>query len=222
MAKEKSYIIVDCEQSLLSYTLNPTNPPSFADVKLKDDSLLNVLNRLSKNPTVSIIVVTIYPNIYLLKNYLKQQLPETSFSVLYVPPLLVRSSKKVTLQNEDITTTPASESPPPGYTLLYNHTLQAPNGGWENYAKILSQRLENIDFDIRVEKTCNKEEKKKQEESSPLYSEERSYSPGYFKRATKILEDEKRSRMTKSPIQRIIDENTSRSPVRSSSPLSRS
>lgn len=224
MPKEKSYIIVDCEQSLLSYTLNPTNPPSFADVKLKDDSLLRVLNTLAKNPDTSIIIVTACPHTQLLEKCLKKYvLPETSFSLLYVPPLPIRSSKKVIPQNEAINTTPASKSPPPGYTLLYNHTLEKPNGGWKNYTRILWQRLENIDFDIRAEKTCNKEEKKKQEESSSLYSEERSYSPGYFKCATKILEGEKRSKMTTSPIRRIIiEENTGRSPVRSSSPLSRS
>lgn len=149
----KKYIIVDCEYSVLLYSLRQMAhyPSVFINLKtkLKDKFLPSVLSRLSKDPNVSIIIVTAHPYTRLLEKYLAEELSEIPFSIVYAPPL--HQNKETITQNEKINITPASISPPPGYTLLFNHTLSAPKGGWENYAKILWQRLANTDYFCKLQ-----------------------------------------------------------------------
>jgi len=166
MASKESHIIVACEESLLSYELFHAYFPLFSYVKLnvkskKDSSLPKVLNKLSKNPNVSITIVTACSHPQLIEKYLRENvLTETPFSVLYAPLLPVYSDEKAIAQNKKINIVPASTSPPPGYTLIFNHTLSAPKGGWETYAKILWQRLVNIGYFYtpQVKEDCSVEE----------------------------------------------------------------
>ncbi len=149
----KKYIIVDCDRSVFLYSLRhiARHPPAFLKltVKLKDKSLPRVLNRLSKEPNVSIIIVTAYPYTQWLEKHLKEELSETPFSIVYAP--FLRDNKKKTTQDKKINIMPASISPPPGYTLLFNHTLSAPKGGWENYAETLWQRLVKTDYFYKLQ-----------------------------------------------------------------------
>jgi hypothetical protein len=150
---EEKYVIVDCEHSALSYNLHgiTRHPSDFLNltVKLKDKSLPSVLNRLSKEPNVSIIIVTAYPYTRWLEKHLKKEFTGTPFSIVYAP--LLRDNKKTITQDNMINITPASISPPPGYTLIFNHTLSAPKGGWENYAETLWQRLASTDYFCKLQ-----------------------------------------------------------------------
>ena len=224
MASDESHIIVDCEESLFSYQLCLAHYPLFTYTKLhvkskKDSSLSTVLNKLSENPNVSITIVTACPYPQLIEKYLRQNiLTKTSFSVLYAPHLPVYSNAAVISQNRKINMTPASTSPPPGYTLIYNHTLPPPKVGWENHAKILWQRLQNIDFFSGmyiVENACLKKAQSKAR-IKPLPSQQKQNIPNHFKPAGKDW-DGKSDEVNRSPVRRVIEDEVNRS----SSPFAR-
>jgi hypothetical protein len=224
MASEESHILVACEESLLSYELFHAYFPLFTYMKLnvkseKDSSLPKVLNKLSKNPNVSITIVTACPHPQLIEKYLRENvLTETPFSVVYVPLLPVYSSEEAIAQDKKINIVPASTSPPSGYTLIYNCTLPPPKIGWENYAKILWQRLQNIDFfcDMHTVEVENPYCQNAQGKAiiKPIPSQQKRKHLTYFNDS-----DENSQTTTRSPIRQIIEEE--RSPLRSSSPFAR-
>jgi hypothetical protein len=222
MASKESHILVDCEESLLSYELCLTHYQLFTHTKLnvkseKDSSLPTILNKLSENPNVSITIVTACPYPQLIEKYLKQNiLAKIPFLVLYVPNLPVYSSEEVVSQNRKITMIPASASPPPGYTFIYNHTLPPPKIGWENYAKILWQRLQNIHFfsDMSIVENADLKRAQSAVIVKPIPSQQKRQCLNCFNDS-----DEKSQTTTRSPIRQIIEEE--RSPVRSVSPFSR-
>jgi hypothetical protein len=236
----EKYVIVDCERSMLLYSWRriTRHPSAFfkLTVTLKDKSLPSVLNRLSKDPNVSIIIVTDYPYTQWLEKHLKKELTETPFSIVYAP--LLRDNKKIIAQDKKINTTPASISPPPGYTLLFNHTLSAPKGGWENYAEALWQRLVKTDYFCKLqerqelerqeleqrEKERKKLKKREKEEKLSISSGEYSSSLRFLTQINAAasspktvgsplakISDETRTAMTLSPssMRHIIDKTSS-------------
>lgn len=235
MSAVKSHIFVDCEESLLSYNISSDHYSLYSDTTLnitsqKDPSLLRVLNTLSKSPDTTITIITTCSHIHLLEDYLKKDLlPGISFSVLYVPPLALSSSQEAILHSATVQITLASASPPPGYTLLYNHTLKGPNGGWENHAKMLWQRLSTMDFfcDMAIIEDCSPEKQSTilstaiQDEPS-IDSPSRPYSPTFLGPVAKKVPADYEERSADSPSLRRLKEIYPSSPTRKPSPLSRS
>lgn len=109
-------------------------------IALKDASLRKLLIKHYAQSAIPIVMLTTSPYIQLIADCVACCLPGVPFKLIYAP--LPKQHKMHLTQPGVFNASPATASPPPGYSLLINNT-RPPEMGWECYFNLLQQRLLN-------------------------------------------------------------------------------